>query len=366
MVLLQEEALEQERARLEALQQREQNRAKRFMNSKNRSIGIDKGYLDKQIEEKRQLELAQNEDKLAEAENLKHLVRCLDNSEAAAQEAKKRKSLDVKKSLDAQTRQPKNNALSMDGPLDLVNCGPSSLQCFSGEDNAYGTRKKAQQKQVKLWCGEYMLEKNRALDAERKEEQDYAHYVLEQDRIRSELEVAAKRKKDEDARLRQFENMEYARQARERKEEELEADNNARRLESHYLQTCPLLTEDTKLATNVNAEHRFRPDHFKGFQKDQVNQVYKENDAVVEEKRRICAHEADSEANWARYNAEVVTKMSDAEEAKQRMIAEENHVQREILTQQKEELDNRKAEIKKEGIAEIGSEFFTRFGQSCR
>ena len=100
----------------------------------------------------------------------------------------------------------------MDGPLDLANCGPSSLQCFSGEDQAYERRKKAQQEQVKLWCAEYMVEKKRALAAERREEQEYANYVLEQDRMRSKMEEEAKSKREEEARLRQLENLEYARQ----------------------------------------------------------------------------------------------------------------------------------------------------------
>ncbi|KAL7532600.1 hypothetical protein ACHAXR_007889 [Thalassiosira sp. AJA248-18] len=363
MVLLQEETLDRERARLEALRQREQDRAKRYMNSKNR-IGIDKNYLDKQIEEKRQLELAQKEQKIAEAENLKHLVQCLDDSEAAAQELKKRSLNEIKNSLYEQTTQPKNNALGMDGPLDLDHCGPSSLQCFSGEDHLYENRKKAQQEQTKLWTAEYMVAKRRALDDERKEEQDYANYVLEQDRIRSELEEAAKRKKADEARLRQLENLEYARQARQRKEHEMEAENEAQRLQSHYLQTCPLLTEDTKFATNVNAEHRFRPDHFKGFQKDLQRKLYKENDAVVEEKREVCNREAESEANWARYQAEEMKQRMFAEETKQRMLVEENRVQSSILAQQKEELEQKKAET--ENLAPIGSEFFMRFGQSCR
>jgi len=269
-------------------------------------------------------------------------------------------------SLDEQAKQPKNNALSMDGPLDLDRCGSSSLQCFSGEDHVYDTRKKAQQEQVKLWCGEYMVEKKRADDAKRQEDQDYANYVLDQDRIRSELEEAARRKKNEDAKLRQLENMEYARQARQRKEQEMEADSEAQRCQSHYLQTCPLLTEDTKFATNFNAGHRFRPDHFKGFQKDQVKQLYRENDAVVEEKREISNRDANLEADYARYHAGMVDKMRDAEEAKQRMIAEENHVQRDILAQQRKELDDQKAQIKRDGLPEIGSGFFEQFGQSCR
>ena len=42
------------------------------MNAKNRSIGIDKEYLDKQLEEKRQFEIAQREEKLAEGERSKN------------------------------------------------------------------------------------------------------------------------------------------------------------------------------------------------------------------------------------------------------------------------------------------------------
>lgn len=53
------------------------------MNAKNRSIGIDKDGLDRQIEEKRLLELARQEEKLADAENLRQLVQCLDRNEAA-------------------------------------------------------------------------------------------------------------------------------------------------------------------------------------------------------------------------------------------------------------------------------------------
>ena len=61
----QEEHLEKERRK------RDEDRVKRFMNAKNRSIGIDKISLDKQIEEKRLLELAQWEEKLVEGEDVR-------------------------------------------------------------------------------------------------------------------------------------------------------------------------------------------------------------------------------------------------------------------------------------------------------
>ncbi len=61
----QEEHLEKER------RMRDEDRVKRFMNAKNRSIGIDKISLNKQIEEKRLLELAQWEEKLVEGEDVR-------------------------------------------------------------------------------------------------------------------------------------------------------------------------------------------------------------------------------------------------------------------------------------------------------
>ena len=51
---------------MNALRERDEDRAKRFMDAKNRSIGVDKSYLDKQIEEKRLLEIAQREEKLVD------------------------------------------------------------------------------------------------------------------------------------------------------------------------------------------------------------------------------------------------------------------------------------------------------------
>jgi hypothetical protein len=53
---------------VDALRQQHQERAKRFLNAKNRSIGIDKSYLDKQVEEKRLRELTEKDEKLAEGE----------------------------------------------------------------------------------------------------------------------------------------------------------------------------------------------------------------------------------------------------------------------------------------------------------
>lgn len=65
---LQDDPLVKEKMRLEALRQREEDRAKRFMNAKRRSIGVDKDALDRQVEEKRLREIAAGQEKLRDGE----------------------------------------------------------------------------------------------------------------------------------------------------------------------------------------------------------------------------------------------------------------------------------------------------------
>lgn len=113
-----------------------------------------------------------------------------------------------------------------------------------------------------------MEQKNRTKEEQQKEDQAYANYVLEQDAIRAALEEEARLKRDEEARLRKLENLELAKQANQRRTMQQSAEKEALELQSHYLQTCPLLSEDTRLAKNTNDNHRYRPDHFKGYEKE--------------------------------------------------------------------------------------------------
>lgn len=81
--------------------------------------------------------------------NLDNLCKYLEEREVTLREAKQRELEDVHVTLQEQLKQPKNNAIQKGGPLDLSNCGPSSIQTFQGEDPEYRCRKKIQQHQVR-------------------------------------------------------------------------------------------------------------------------------------------------------------------------------------------------------------------------
>jgi hypothetical protein len=88
---------------------------------------------------------------------LEQLCNYLEERELAKQEVKLKELEDVQATLQEQVKQPKNNAIFMADPLDLENCGPSSIQRFQGEDNDYDSRKRQQQQQVRFFYYFYSI-----------------------------------------------------------------------------------------------------------------------------------------------------------------------------------------------------------------
>mmetsp|Transcript_3320 Transcript_3320/g.5094 ORF Transcript_3320/g.5094 Transcript_3320/m.5094 type:complete len:338 (-) Transcript_3320:54-1067(-) len=324
------------------------------------SIGVDTTYLDKQIEEKRLRDALIAHQEKQEAEYMQELSKRLDEYEAAANIKMSQKLQDLRRTLEEQVRQPKNNALA-EGIVDFDKVGQSSIQIFDGEDDAHTERKNIQQQQLKVWCSELMAEKERARLEERKREQQYASQVLQKDRTLEHMEEEIRQRKEEIAKSQQLENMKMAREAKLRRKMELQAEKEADAAQARHLQTCQLLTEDKSVVANQSQPHRVRPDHFKGFDKDQIHSLYRENDAVMEEKHKKAAQEADQEAEWARHEAEMLRRMDEAEQLRQQRIAEDNRNYGNTLHMQREEkIRNAKTEV-----VGIGTNFFERFG-SCR
>lgn len=125
-----------------------QERVARFLNSKQRTIGIDKDYLDQQVVEKNRLLLEEKRKKSEEAQYQVELLEHLDKLEFIETESKIRKNLEFKHSILEQMNLAKNDALQNGGPLNIDHCGPASLQVFSGEDSKFDDRVKVQKQQV--------------------------------------------------------------------------------------------------------------------------------------------------------------------------------------------------------------------------
>ena len=72
----------------------------------------------------------------------------MEEQELHKQKEKENEMESIKETLFEQMKMPKNNAIKMDGPLDINLCGSASAQHFSGEDTKFEQRKKFEQQQV--------------------------------------------------------------------------------------------------------------------------------------------------------------------------------------------------------------------------
>ena len=261
-------------------------------------------------------------------------------------------------------RQPKNNALA-DGKVELDKCGASSIQIFDGEDEGYVGRKKMQQQQLKNWCSELMAEKERSRHEEQMKEKEYATHTIQTDQALEHMGTEVMRRKQERAKLQQLENMKMAREAELRRELELQKEKEASDAQTCHLQNCQLLTEDKRVGINQMQPHRVRPDHYKGFGKEDIRRIFQDNDAILEEKKTKSAQETAREADWAKFESEQLQRMDEAECLRQQRIAKENREYGNTLQRQREEFRMRNAKTE---VAGIGTGFFERFGhgQSCR
>jgi len=143
-----------EKAKALAMRRRFEERTKLFLNAKQRTIGIDKAYLDKQVREKNQHRIHEEEERVEEGTYQEELCNYLKERELLLREEKISRLEDYRATLAEQVQAPKNNAIGKCEPLKFESCGPSSTQIFDGEDNNYDSRKIARQDQVRIrsWC----------------------------------------------------------------------------------------------------------------------------------------------------------------------------------------------------------------------
>ena len=365
MAMLQEPELQKDRRRIQALAEQNAKRTSRFLDARNRTIGIDKSSLDKQVEEKFQLKLLEKKHEQCEANSNEALVRYLENVERKAQETRQRINDEVKSTLWEQLSAPKNNAIRMGDPVNIDECRSSSLQRFSGEDREYSRRKRQQQEQVKNWCAQQIAEGDLIRKSKEEEKTKFAQSVLWQDEVRKQIEnevsdTRAKRTKDiQGANLNR--SQQIRQEKRKEREELLKLDQNL----LDHVNSNTSLGEQTDLKSSCTS-HRVRTDHFTGFGKDQVRCIFEANDRVVEEKQKQERDDAEKEKYWATYNEELRQEMEEIEWQREQRRLEANSVQAGILKQQREELKTTQENMKQERFGVITDGFFQRFGTSCR
>jgi len=358
--------MDKERARIEAMRARAQARTARFMDSRLRTMGIDKEYLDRQIYEKQETMRLEREADMQEAESIRQTVASMEQQENVKNAAKARELQELRATLDEQAQLPKNNALASNGEIDLTRCGASSVQVFSGEDNGYNDRRKAQQEELKQWTSHQMEEKAESVREERENAMNYDKVVLEQNAISCHQAQQDEYRRSELKRAVQAENA--ARAEEERRMRRLEEKQLAETHRAHVgsQHSNPFLSEDTDYAKSAISDHRVRPDHFKGFSNDQVQLLVKGNADVLAEKMAAKKEAEMKEAEWNEYQEDLLRAAEELDRQKDEEKREQIRQQNEELQAQREELKKKQEQMKRDRFGAIGQGFFQGFGTSCR
>eukprot|EP01086_Lenisia_limosa_P003647 TRINITY_DN1826_c0_g1_i3.p1 TRINITY_DN1826_c0_g1~~TRINITY_DN1826_c0_g1_i3.p1 ORF type:complete len:268 (+),score=72.80 TRINITY_DN1826_c0_g1_i3:36-839(+) len=166
---------------LEKRQKENEERRQRFLNPRQRTMGLDIDTLEKQIAEKKDAEEQRKREERAYDESIVQMEQNLIQMEAQVQAERKSELNQLNdyrmNNQGMQTRREFD--ISLPGQnADRERCGVSSLQTFEGEDSSYGDRKIAQKDQMQMWSKEQMMYKQAAQRSEQEEEMKYQQSQL--------------------------------------------------------------------------------------------------------------------------------------------------------------------------------------------
>jgi len=349
----------QQSAEIDKYQQRVQSLAEQnlkrtacFLDARNRTIGIDKASLDKQIEEKRQQQALEKKQEQIEANANQALVQYLDYAARKTKEAQQFQIDQVNATLHQQLSAPKNNAMLRGDPIDVNHCGTAWLQRFSGEDCEFSARKKRQQEQERNWYARQIAERDIIEKAQEEPNAQYVQLVQRQEEIRNQIEdeflsIREKRTKEVHA-----ENMKKAQEVRVKK------------LDEDLHRNIPILDDSTNSVQRFSG--RVTTDQFRGFGKDQIQQIYENNLLIASEKLSRKREEAEEEFKRTSNERNLLLELDQIEKLKEKKRREGNIAQAASWDQQRDELKTKQKRMYEERFGTITEGFFQRFGTSCR
>lgn len=355
-----DQQLLKEDAKALAMRQRFNDRAVKFMDSKQRTIGVDKQYLDKQLEENRTKQEHEKQQGIKEAFYLEQMIRYHDEQVKMKETERKHNILEIYNTLEEQKLQPKNNALSNGGPLNVDECGPSSIQWFEGEDTDFHDRKKTQEKQFREWCKTNIELKAKSRTQEKEIQKKLTKQIIEEDRIQRMSAIQEQAEYCRQNKLLMLENKHLASIKKKLQHDIISKEKEIEDEEIRNMMSSPLICEETI------SKHNFRPDHFKGFSPEKIKAIIQTNSILIQEKENSKESGFKEDKLWDQMQSAMLCQMEEAEQIK--FIADEEQKKAIALTihNQRKELKEKQLQMERDKFGEIGYGFFQKFGTSCR
>ncbi|XP_032664055.1 RIB43A-like with coiled-coils protein 2 [Odontomachus brunneus] len=299
-------------ASIERKRRLEEARKPRIFDPRVRKIGIDKAFLDKQVEEKRrQREWEQAEEcQLNEA-----LVR----SSQLAADLERRQEEDrrrIHKKIESYRREYQKAEDRRDYDLydpealrkslpprvddDDPSLGPASAQKFEGEDPNLHERLKAQKQQMRWWIHRQKEEREAAGKLQREIEEAYQEVILSRDK-----RAATLARMEEECRRRLNEatakfNCALATEQQHRRQCEAIQEEEDNKAEIYNHVTGDFLTEAREQAESTRGPHRPLTSRYKGMTEDELRVFRNAQLEQMKELQRIKQDEKRMNEDWDR------------------------------------------------------------------
>lgn len=345
---------------------RAQARTQRFLNARERTLGVDKAALDRQVEEKRLAKLAEKQANADQFAYDQQVLRILESNEAESRAAKMAEMNALREDLLAQAQEPKNTCEKMGTPINPDDCSFAAGQRFAGEDQSKDVRIRQQQAQMRQWTRQQVAEKQ-ARSAEVVEEGMRFHqYLSAVDQMRAEMEEAEAARVKAEKRMVRAMNEARANEVAETKAKDKALEDELNEMELKHVMEDPFINEETDFGKSAQSDYRVRPDHFKGYSSDQVKYIFQENDVVVAEHKKAKQEEKDVDAAWGRHQDAVSYMMEQNYQAQKAQRDYMNKLQAEDIAKQRLVQAEKKAQAEKDRFGSVDGGFFKGFGSSCR
>ncbi|CAH0397179.1 unnamed protein product [Chilo suppressalis] len=335
----------------ERRRQCELERRSRIFNARNRKIGVDLPFLERQVVEKRAEIDEQQRRELAFARQMIKDSNLAVVLEAREREERRRINMEIDNFRQMYQRPEDRREYDLNDPDVLKKqlpprasdgdpVGLSSAQKFEGEDLAYEERRKLMAAQKNSWLEQQVQERKSAEEERKKAEAAYMMAIKARDARASELDQM-----ERDCRYRLGQaNLRYnealaaeKKQLEQLMKEQEEADNTA---EMYNHLTSDMLTENPDVAKSALGKNRAIGFMYKGMNEEELKKFYaaqKEQMAAAKAKRE---EQDKMEAEWqalAKSIQREVARLDIQDQRKRREIArqllEENQV---LALQQKE------------------------------
>jgi len=360
-------AMEKEENRLNMKRAQNKARLQRFLDARTRTIGLDVGALNAQMEQRKKMKELEKEADRLEAQRNAEIVKILEAQEHADRLSKKQAIDSFKVQWEEQRKAIEERKLAEKTEAkfstDPAKCGLASLQKMSGEDDLALERKKTQQKQMKNWIYEQLEEKKAMGMVSGEEDRNYCAFIKKVAELSQAEEENEKLMTKHAAReVQSFNNAlaeQKAKNAQDAKKKKLEDD-------AKYYQNAiadPMLCE---LNDYTMPNGRINRLAFRGFTQAQRNQIFNENCDIIADKAKHAGDDKIRDILWAKQQQIWCAQAALAEEAERLANKSVNaELKNDLMFQAK--LHREKLEkSKKDKFGEVSNEFYGNFGTSCR